>query len=266
MIDTKATGHQPFFVDSYAPLTEAAVEHLLSVSGGVMPLAWGRYMDANLCADLDVAAKYGFPLILIARRSSRVPHPEYGAPDGARDRGLADHWAREAAARGASVVRAVFLDVEMEPTMHAAYYRAWAAGFDGAKCSPAVYMPNRNYWPASWVALESAVASGARCAGTWVALYHQETEHGTAVLRDEAWATRPQASDRVPYLGWQHTGNAYQKQYDFSVPNPDASQWLADTLPAHPETIPAEPPRADSADPAPLTSAAQDSSDWKEVP
>ena len=257
---------QPFFVDSLAPLTEAAVAHLLGVSGGALPLAWGRYLDADLSHDLDVAAKHGVPLLLIACRSLRVPHPEFGAPDGARDRGLADHWAREAAARGACVLRSVFLDVEMQPNLSEGYWRAWSAAFDGGDAVPAAYMPNRNFWPASWIALGVAVARGARCAGVWVAMYHQPTD-GSAVLRDEPWSGHPLGSDAVPYLAHQHTGNAYGKRYDFSSVNPDDMGWIADVLPVSPATLRSpEMPRAESLDPAPITTAAQLAAELSEVP
>jgi len=240
-----------FFVDSLAPLTEAALAHLLSVSGGRLPLAWGRYLDADLSGDLDVAAAHGIPLLLIARRSSRVPLGlAAGSTDGAADRARVDHWREVAAACSARVLDPVFLDVEMRPTLSADYWRGWSAAFD----SPAAYMPNRDNWPASWVALESAVAAGARCAGVWVALYRQPVD-GSAVLRDEPWERRPLASDRVPYLSWQHTGNAYHQRYDFSVPNPELA-WLVEP---RPDTLRSpEMPRASADDPAPLTSAAQE--------
>lgn len=245
--------HAPFFVDSYAPLTEAAIAHLLGVSGGALPLAWGRYIDQDLSRDLDVAAAHGFPLLLIARRSARVClGREAGAHDGATDRATVDHWIAQARAKGATVVRCVFLDVEMAPNLTSDYWRAWSAAFSGGEAVPCAYMPNRNFWPASWDALEHAVADGAPCGGVWVALYRQPT-NGSAVMRDEPWTSRPLASDRVPYLAWQSTGNAYGSRYDFSVPNPDASGWLADTLP---EAAPVpEVRRADGVDPAPMASA-----------
>jgi hypothetical protein len=245
----------PFFVDSYAALTETAIADLLTRSGGVPPLAWGRYMDADLSKDLDVSAAHGFPLLLISRRSARVClGREAGAHDGATDRATAEHWLAQARARGATVLRCVFLDVEMAPNLTSDYWRAWSAAFDGSELVPCAYMPNRNYWPASWGALERAVADGAPCGGVWVALYRQPTD-GSAVMRDEPWARRPMASDRVPYLAWQDTGNAYGSRYDFSMTNPDASGWIGDTLPAAPPVL--EVPRADGADPAPMATAAQ---------
>lgn len=241
----------PFIVDSYAPLTADAVAYLLGKSGGALPLAWGRYTDADLTRDFDVAAKHGIPVMLIARRSSRVPHAWAGEPDGKADRARVDALVAQAVAAGASVLRSVFLDVEMEPTMAAGYWRGWSAAFDGGQCVPCCYMPNRDYWPRSWLALEADVAAGARCGGTWVALYRQPSD-GSAVFRDEPWERRPKASDHVPYLAWQAIGNAYQQRYDFSVVNPAAMDWLADTLgPAPvPRNIgPAELPRASSTTP-----------------
>lgn len=238
---------QPFFVDSYAALTEQAVTHLLSVSGGRLPLCWGRYIDADLSHDIEVAAAHGIPLLLIARRSARVPLGyAAGAADGAADRARFEHWLEVARAAGASVLRRVFLDVEMEPTMSADYWRGWSGAFDGSEFLPAAYMPNRDNWPASWLSLESAVAGGARCFGVWVAYYHQPVD-GSAVLRDEPWSKRPLASDRVPYLAHQHSGNCYGKRYDFSSVSPDDSGWLADVLPTPPDTLRSpEFPRADS--------------------
>ncbi len=248
----------PFFVDSLAPMTEAAVDFLLCKSGGVLPLAWGRYLDADLTHDIETAAAHGIPLLLIARRSSRVcMGREAGTHDGAEDRATAEHWIALAASKGASVLRSVFLDVEQEPDLTSDYWHAWSAAFDGAEVVPCIYAPNRNWWPASWAALESAVAAGARCGGAWVAMYHQAVD-GSAVLRDESWLGRPRASERVPFLAWQHTGNAYQQRYDFSAPNPNAMDWLADTLPRAPDTLRSpEPPRAAADDPAPLATAAQ---------
>lgn len=234
---------QPFLVDSYAALTEDAVTHLLALSGGVPPLCWGRYIYADLTADIEVAAKYGIPLLLISPRSARVPggHGD-GAADGAADRARMEHWSGVAEAKGARVLLHVFLDVEMKPNLSAAYWSGWSAAFDGSELVPCVYMPNRNYWPASWAALEASVAAGARCGGTWVALYYQSAD-GSAVLRDESWTTRPKASDIVPYLAWQAIGNADHMRYDFSVPNPDALEWLA--APAS-QTGPEEVRRADA--------------------
>lgn len=247
---------QPFFVDSYAPLTEEAITHLLSISNGVMPLAWGRYIDADLTHDIEVAAKYDIPLILIARRSARVPHVEFGAPDGASDRARCEQWVKLAKEKGARVVRRVFLDVEQEPNLVAGYWRAWSREFDGSELVPCAYMPNRNYWPASWGALESAVAAGARCGGTWVALYREKSD-GSAVLRDEPWLLRPHASEAVPYLAWQCIGNAYSMRYDFSEVNPEIPAWLGDTL--GPAPTPEVPRANDDIGPAPVTSAAQES-------
>lgn len=258
---------QPFFVDSLAPLTEPAIAHLLGVSGGRLPLAWGRYADADLTHDLEVAAAHGVPILLILRRSGRVClGREAGTHDGTTDRAVCEHWAHVAATKGATVLRRVFLDVEMAPNLTADYWRAWSAAFDGAEFLPAVYMPNRNYWPASWEALEMAVTAGARCLGTWVALYRQPTD-GSAVLAEVDWSRRPMASDRVPFLSWQAIGNAYHQRYDFSIANPDAADWLADVLPAPPVTMPSpEVPRASSPDPAPMATAAQLAAELAGVP
>lgn len=252
---------QPFLVDSYAPLTEAAVAHLLTVTGGRLPAAWGRYTDADLSRDLDVAAAHGIPLMLIARRSGNVPFAAAGRPNGDTDRARVERIAEQAKAVGARILRSVWLDVEMRPTMAQGYWRGWSAAFDGSPLTPCVYMPNRNWWPDSWRALEADVAAGARCGGVWVALYRQPSD-GSAVFREEPWSARPKASDAVPYLAWQHTGNAYQQRYDFSVVNPDASIWLTDCVGDPPI---AEVPRASAEDPAPLTSAAQ-AGPYSEVP
>lgn len=247
--------HTPFFVDSLAPLTEAAYADLLTRSGGVPPLAWGRYLDQDLTHDLEVSAAHGIPILLIARRSGRVClGREAGAHDGATDRATVDHWITQARAKGATILRCVFLDVEMAPNLTSDYWRAWSAAFAGGDCTPCAYMPNRNFWHASWDALEHAVADGAPCGGVWVALYRQPTD-GKAILRDEPWTSRPMASSAVPYLAWQDTGNAYGSRYDFSMANPDASGWLVDTLPEAPP-VP-EVPRADGVDPAPMATAAQ---------
>lgn len=256
---------QPFFVDSYAPLTEEAIAYLLKVSGGVLPLCCGRYIDADLMHDIEIAAKYGIPLLLIARRSARVPLGEdAGSADGSTDWARVKHWLSVAVAKGAAVLRSVFLDVEMEPTMSAAYWRGWSAAFVGTEFDPCAYMPNRDFWPASWVSLEAAVAGGSRCGGTWVALYHQKAD-GSAVLCEEGWDKHPKGSMKVPYLAWQRVGNAYQQRYDFSLANPDASEWIADTLPAAPNTIRSpEIPRAESVT-APLQLSVLDAvSDYEE--
>lgn len=226
--------NQPYFVDSLAPLTEEALTFLLAKTGGRKPLAWGRYLDADLSRDLDVAAAHDIPLLLIARRSSRVCLGiTAGVVDGAADRARVEAILALAKTKGARVLSRVFLDVEMRPDLTAGYWSAWSKAFDGAAFVPCAYMPNRNFWPASWVAIEAAIATGARCGGTWVALYHQPTD-GSAVLRDEDWSTRPHASDVVQTLAWQHTGNAYGGRYDGSMPNPDVVDWLADTLGAAP--------------------------------
>lgn len=250
----------PFFVDSYAPITEAAVAHLLTVTGGRLPLAWGRYTDQELARDLDVAAAHGFPLMLIARRSGNVPFPAAGKPNGEVDRERMEKIVEQARAAGARVLRSLWLDVEMKPTMSAGYWRGWSSAFAGSEIEPCAYMPNRNWWPDSWLALERDVDAGARCGGVWVALYRQPSD-GSAVYRDEPWGARPLGSDRVPYLAWQHTGNAYRSRYDFNAINTDAAHWLADTLPAAQRVGPAEVPRAESPDPAPLTTAARELSE-----
>lgn len=242
-----------YFADSYAPLTREAVTFLLEKTGGLRPLAWGRYTDQDLAPDCDVAAEFDIPLILIARRSENVKYPAAGAPNGKVDRERMERLVETAKARGARVVRSVFLDVEMKPTMAHGYWAGWSRAFDGSALTPCVYMPNRDFWPDSWRSLEADVAAGARCGGTWVALYRQASDGG-AVYRDEAWSRRPKASDHIAYLGWQAVGNAYGKRYDFSEPNPDALGWIADSL--GPEPI-REVPRADSPDPAPLTTATQ---------
>jgi hypothetical protein len=247
-----------YFTDSWAPLTRDAVALLLQKTGGVLPLAWGRYTDQDLAPDFDVAAEAGIPVILIARRSANVQFPAAGAPNGKVDRERMEKLVEVATARGASVVRSAFLDVEQKPDMHRDYWSGWSKAFDGSALMPCVYMPNRNWWPASWLALEAAVAAGARCGGTWVALYRQATD-GHAVYRDEDWARRPLASDHIPYLGWQAIGDAYGQRFDFSEPNPAALGWLADTLPAPSRIGPVEMPRADSVDPAPLAMAVQES-------
>lgn len=221
---------QPYFTDSLAPLTEAALALLLDKSGGRKPLAWGRYLDADLSHDIDVAAAHDVPLLLIARRSSRVKLGiAAGTADGLADRARVEEIAKLATSKGARVLTRVLLDVEMRPDLTAGYWSAWSKAFDGGDFVPCVYLPNRNFWPNSWVALEAAVAAGARCGGTWVALYHQPTD-GSAVLRDEDWSTRPKASRVVPMLGWQAIGNAYGGRYDFSFANPDAMGWLDETI------------------------------------
>jgi len=242
---TKADIADGYAVDSSVPVTQARIDLLLKETGR-LPFWWGRYLgptddkgtpvydegvkfkpvfNSNKEAALLEAA--GVRLVTIARRSGQVclgsdAGEKCGREDAAQLTALL--------ARFPSTSRRLFLDVEMKPTMTSFFYKAWAIEIQRADLEPAIYLPNAQNWGAQWEALQNAYLRGAPCFGIWVAGYFgqsaKDCEEGTSTFTRETWQPRKaQGPANAPALAWQYLGNAYQKQFDFSILNPDIAAW-----------------------------------------
>jgi hypothetical protein len=106
----------------------------------------------------------------------------------------------------------LFLDSEGSPSLTAAYYTAWASGVSNAaqaasggsvKILPAVYGSAGDR--PTWTSLAAAIASGASCAGLWIASWGPLTHPNPAAPLD--WsdtAAQPSGTKlNTPVLAWQ---------------------------------------------------------------
>lgn len=213
-------------VDSLQKITQSAIDWL--ASHNLKPAAWGRYLGEIGADELRLLAANNIALIAIARRSGRVClGVNEGKIDGIRDYTLFIRLTDDCNDTGCRLLPHLFLDVEQTPDLTAEYWCGWA-GQVAAVAMPCAYMPNRNNWPNSWRALESANAFQS-CCGVWVAMYpHGETPE--ALETPTEWEHRPlgpSEADGIPYLAWQGIGNSQQGPIlvDYSATNP-AIDWV----------------------------------------
>ena len=203
--------------------------------GGVKPNYWGRYFSG---VDYRGAGEYlrsvesrtlhdnSIRVLPIGRYTTQVGR---GHTEGARDGfDQANDLVRsfgEAYLESQGSEFYLFLDVEPDTPLSAAYYKGWSEAVAGisrrVSILPCVYLnPNDATTQAS---LQSALANGASCHGLWIASY-VASRRGSLPLPapdfDFGLAARLEATG-VPVLFWQFAGDIGPgEDFDFTISNP----------------------------------------------
>lgn len=211
----------PYAIDSLGTVTQTKIDMLRKITGA-FPTVWGRYLDGVTDTEVLLLKSSGIKLLPISRRSNQVTGNEAQGRAAAEQ----DSVRLQRLCEQPNVLRHVFLDVEYRPVLCADFWRGWANATAEAGFKPCVYLPNFKNWPSSWRTLQGAMLAGAPCVGTWVAWYTQKDD-GSAEFHPDLWdAGKAECPLKLaPALLWQDTGNAYAKQFDFSIFNPSIEPW-----------------------------------------
>lgn len=219
------TAKAVFGVDSLVPSDAALLAN--SQSGaylGRAPQFWGRYFYAPgqlntsgyrdshySAAENAMLRSRGIRVLPIARQTSHVNQPNQAQRDASLNVQAIFEIFSAQYLSGADPNVLVFLDVEQESPMTAAYYSAWSDSLirEAAQLSqgrvkfhPAVYGSRGDNQ--TWSELKQAMITGAVCDGIWIARYF-------ASQKPRPWndsLVDPSVPLDCPILAWQYWASA----------------------------------------------------------
>lgn len=240
-------------IDSLHVSADATLANASSFSFlGQSPAFWGRYFYAPgqinssghkdshySAAENGFLRSHGIRLLPLARQTGRVSRDAATATADAKLNVAAIFEAIPAAyLTGTDPNPLIFLDVEIDNPMSAAYYSAWAQtigdysaqlSHGGVKFKPAIYAATKD--TPTWSALAHALANGSLCYGVLVDRYY----YGSPV--SNGWHPEiltPAGGITPPILAWQYWASPDDApaalNFDTNIASPFHSDALLDGL------------------------------------
>jgi hypothetical protein len=214
---------------------------------GSNPLFWGRYFkgrnnpdDAQYkpARENSILRAHNIRVLPIARQTNHVVGDEQLGRTDAKHNAEAlieafslDHLQH----RGSRTL--VFLDVEPEHPVSAAYYFGWASALV-ASADPPIFAPalyGNKSSAGTWAGLSAAVARGAECHGLWIAHYAVSS----GCVPTPAWSDREAVPVGIPHgcpvLAWQFAAECVG--VDCNIINPAFQKVLMDGLVLPPDQL-----------------------------
>jgi hypothetical protein len=230
--------------DTFGPVTDALVAQV-QTEVGLPPAFCGRYFSGTdyhgpgeyaSATETPVLARHGLALLPVGRYTPRVGGSQ---ADGLQD---GQSQANDLVVSLGAAFRSglyLFLDVETDTPLSAAYWTGWAQAVAAAGCLPAIY-GSVFAGGATWTALRQAMtASQAPCAGIWGAYYKQAAPSPIPAWTAEDTVPLMVEGSRftdVPVLIWQYCGDF--QGVDASLVNPAQAETLMAHLAVPGATVP----------------------------